>query len=193
VPNVVNIPREQAEQQLKDAGLKVGRVTPEYSDKVPENVVMAQDVSSKKRVFHDTAVSLTVSNGPDPANPATTPDSGAGTPVAGDTTNPDAGPQPGTDPPGSDGADAQDKETHTFSRTISISHDGRGRRQVRVEYKDALGEHPAVIDEGHEEGDKILIKFDYVGKAITLIIQYDGQKVFDKTFDPQTVRKRTIQ
>ena len=62
-----------------------------------------------------------------------------------------------------------------------------------MKYKDALGEHPAVIDEGHDEGDKILIKFDYAGKAITLTIEYDGQVVFDKTFDPQAVRKRTLQ
>ena len=192
VPNVVNLPRDQAEQQLKDAGLKVGRVTPEYSDKVPENVVIAQDVSFKKRVFHDTAVSLTVSNGPDPANPGSGPDTPANT-AGQDTGSGDTPPAPGAEGGTADSTDTTERETHTFTRTININHDGRGRRQVRVKYKDALGEHPAVIDEGHDEGDKILIKFDYAGKAITLTIEYDGQVVFDKTFDPQAVRKRTLQ
>ena len=37
--------REQAEQTLKDAGLTLGKVTPEYSAKVAANMILRQNVS----------------------------------------------------------------------------------------------------------------------------------------------------
>lgn len=196
VPNVVNLPREEAEQKLKDAGLKVGRVTPEYSDKVLENVVINQDVTYKKRVFHDTVVDLTVSNGPNPnETPKQNPDN--------NDANNDNEPANNTQDDNTDtehnnpdnpqnNPDNADTQTHTFSRVISINHDGKGRRQVRVEYKDLQGEHPAVIDEPHDEGDQIQVKFDYVGKMITLRVFYDDHIKMEKTFDPEATRKTTI-
>jgi serine/threonine-protein kinase len=197
VPNVVNLPREQAEQKLKDAGLKVGRVTPEYNDTVPENVVLSQDVTYKKRVFHDQVVSLSVSNGPNPN--IVTPAESTGTT---ETDSTDTNTTDNTQTTGENGAepaaansqadDSQDTTTHTFSRYISILKDGKGRRQVRVEFTDAAGSHPPVIDEGHEEGDKILIKFDYTGKMITLRVLYDSRVKMERTFDPEATKRSTI-
>ena len=83
-------------------------------------------------------------------------------------------------------------ETRSFRRNISIPPDGMGLRQVRVEYRDAQGRHAAVIDEPHDEGDRIPISFEYVGKNITLEVYYDERKVFDKTFDPQATRNEKI-
>ena len=45
VPNVVGLPRDEAEQKIKDAGLTVGKVTPEYSDTVAVNSIISQNVS----------------------------------------------------------------------------------------------------------------------------------------------------
>lgn len=198
VPNVVNLSREDAEQKLKDAGLKVGRVTPEYNDKTPENIVISQDVTSKKRVFHDTVVSLAVSNGPNPdthpagteANPkdpnTTRSDTDAGTADTGNQNEP----RPGDNTNNADGATS---DSHTFSRYISINRDGRGRRRVRVEYLDGTGSHPPVIDEGHDEGDKILIKFDYTGTTITLRVYYDDVLKSNWNLNPEATKRATIQ
>ncbi len=203
VPNVVNLPRDQAEQKLKEAGLKVGRVTPEYNDNIPENVVLSQDVTYKKRVFHDTVVSLAVSNGPNPETVTSTDntgstgsDSGDPNTAADNTQGNDSG---NTDSSTSDGSttspppvDTPDASTHNFSRYISILKDGKGRRQVRVEYTDLEGAHPPVIDEGHDEGDKILIKFDYVGKTIKLKVFYDNVLKMERTIDPEATKRSTI-
>ncbi len=194
VPNVVNMSREEAEQKLKDAGLKVGRVTPEYNDHIAENVVINQDVTFKKRVFHDTVVSLTVSNGPDPASPHASDTPPGGAPDGSTTENP-----PTTNPDGGNAGDgthapdngAADTEQHSFSRYIGINRDGRGRRRVRVEFSDATGTHPPVIDEGHDEGDRIQIKFDYTGKTIVLKVYYDDVLKSSWTLSPDTSRKTT--
>lgn len=193
VPNVVDLPRDQAEQKLKDSGLKVGRVTPEYNDHVADNVVLSQDVTSKKRVLHDTVVSLAVSNGPSPEsvtnpdNPTIPGNDSGDTNATGD--NPTANGTNTGDPPA---GDASDNETHTFSRYISILKDGKGRRTVKVEFKDSQGDHAPVIDEGHDEGDKIFIKFDYTGKTITLRVFYDDHLKMERTFDPEATRRSTI-
>ena len=202
VPNVVNLPRDQAEQKLKDAGLKVGRVTPDYSDSVPENMVLSQDVTYKKRVLHDTVVSLTVSNGPNPETVTSTDSPGA---AASDSVDPnttadnaqasrdlDASNTPTGDAGAPQTGDLTDTSQHTFSRYISILKDGKGRRQVRVEYTDSEGTHPPVIDEGHDEGDKILIKFDYTGKTITLRVFYDNRIKLERTIDPEATKRSTI-
>jgi hypothetical protein len=192
VPNVAHLPREEAEQKLQAAGLKVGQITPEYSDKVPANSVISQDVTFKKRVFHDTAVDLVVSDGPKPDYaPGDTGDTSNPPSVAPNPGNDNGAPAnpPDTNPPGNTdatGGAAADETLHHFDRSITIGKDGKGNRRVRVEYRDAQGMHPALIDEYHNEGDKIKLTFDYYGKNITLSIYYDDQLVKETTFDPQS-------
>jgi serine/threonine-protein kinase len=142
VPNLVNLQRDEAEQKLKDAGLTVGKVTPEYSAKVPRDSVISQDVSPKKRVLHDTAVGFIVSDGPKP-------DYSDSTGLSTDTSTP--GNLNGPTSPSKPNDEPQDLPTHLFDRSITINPDGLGTRRVRVEYVDADGEHTPVIDEPHNE------------------------------------------
>ena len=204
VPNVVGMTREQAEQALKDAGLTLGKVTPEYSPKVAANVILRQNVSYKKQVLHDQAVDLVVSDGPKPdyatdpsSDPTGSPTSadGAGgdatsaaadvngaTPsnpnIAGsDSGDPNANPNPPDDPGNS--------EPHEFRRVVRVPDDGKGRRRVRIEFVDANGlSIQPIADEEHNAGDPIHVQFTYYGKKITLRVYYDGQLNWTKTFDP---------
>ncbi len=208
VPNVVNLPKEEAEKKLKDAGLTVGRIMPEYSSTVPANSVIRQNVSYKKRVFHDTAVDLVVSDGPKPdyasvdtnepqnAAPSGTDNSGSGSGSA-DNGGTDTGTQndAATMPPTGDQNSTADNNSqtqpeqppHTFDRTIHIANDGEGIRQVRIDYRDSQGWHTA-IDELHNAGERFPLMFDYYGKYITMRIYYDGKLKKEFTFDPQDKR-----
>ncbi len=188
VPNVVGLARDEAEQKLQAAGLKVGRVSPEYSDSVPINSVVTQDVTFKKRVYHDTVVDLIVSDGPKPsfASPSpgdNPPDPGSGDASGNSPDNSSTTPDPSIDT----------SMPRHFSRTITIAKDGLGSRKVRIEYRDAQGPHPAVVDEQHKERDTIPVKFDYYGSSITMTIYYDDKLVKEVTFDPEKTKRQSVQ
>lgn len=187
VPKVTGLSRDDAEKKLKESGLLVGPVTVTNSETVPPEVVIKQTVSFKKRVLQDTAVGLVISDGPKmeyapetDAFPAPDTETEIGPDDSAEPTTADTEQNPPPD------------EMRAFRRTISIPSDGRGLRQVRVEYRDNRGSHAAVIEEAHDEGDKIPIAFDYYGKNITLMIFYDEEKVFSRTFDPQATRNERI-
>lgn len=188
--------REEAEKKLQESGLKLGKVMPEYNNKVPAGSVIRQNVSYKKRVFHDTAVDLAISDGPKPDYAADTNDTPDVT-TPDTNTNADAGsgnsPNTGAAPDNTTGTPPDqpppDIQTHTFDRTISIPHDHLGSRQVRIEYRNSQGWQPAPVDEAHNEGDKIPVRFTYLGKNITLRIYYDDRLSWERTFDPQDKKR----
>ncbi len=186
VPNLENLQRDDAEQKLKVAGLTIGRVTLEYSAKVPRDAVIGQDVSPKKRVLHDTAVDLLVSDGPKPdysdATGLTSDESSVGTAGASER------PQTSNSHP-----DVADLQTHTFDRSVTIKNDGLGSRQVRIEYVDADGEHTPVIDEPHKDGDRVPLHFEYRGKKITLRAFYNDEKKWEiPDLDPEATKHQRI-
>jgi beta-lactam-binding protein with PASTA domain len=194
VPNLVGLSREDAEQKLNSVGLKVGKISPEYNSKVPVNNVVNQDVTYKKRVFHDTPVDMVISDGPKPDENAPVDP----IPPEGDPANTPSNPPPGTPstsgatPDSSGDTEAEAHQSHQYDRSVTLVKDGQGSRRVRVEYKDAQGEHPAVVDEMHNEGDVIPVKFDYFGKTITLRIYYDNKLVKELAFDPLATQKKAL-
>ncbi len=205
VPNVANLVKEEAEQRLKDAGLTVGAVTTEYSDRVATNLVVRQNVSYKKRVFHDTAVDLVISDGPKPEYassdnggnsgdlPPTDPNAADNTSNGDNSAATDAG---SVDANSANPVDTPAPEPdRTFDRSIDIPRDGMGVRQVKIVYKDAQGWHDQVpvIDEPHNEGERIPISFSYQGRKITLRIYYNNVMKWEKRFDPQKTLKERVQ
>ncbi|CEK13096.1 protein kinase domain-containing protein [Chthonomonas calidirosea] len=173
VPNVVGLPRDQAEQKLLSVGLKVGQVIPVYSNTVPQGVVVSQDVSDQKRVLHDTAVDLTVSDGPQPdyAQPAS--------PSSSTTDNNSTPPPPDTN------SSNDQLQTHEFKSTIVLqptATSGPGPWEVRISYTDATGIPIDVIDEQHYAGDKVPIDFTYQGDHFTLRIYYNDQLVLQHVY-----------
>jgi serine/threonine-protein kinase len=66
VPSVVGQPLGQAEQQIRGAGLAVGKVTKAYSETVAKGSVISADPAPGKALRPNTPVDLTVSKGPAP-------------------------------------------------------------------------------------------------------------------------------
>jgi len=203
VPDVTGIDKDQAEQKLKDAGLTIGKVMPQYDKKSPRNAVISQNVSFKKRVLHDTAVDLIFSDGPQPEfsdnqpyeNNTNNGDGGANGDGGGAHSMPDnTGTLPGASQEmAQDGTvvNTGDDEQHEFTRNIDIPKDGKGRRQVKIEMIDQNVENShldpiVIVDEMHDEGDRIPVNFQYHGKYITLRIYFDrsGTPAWSRRFDP---------
>jgi serine/threonine-protein kinase len=66
VPNVRGMTQEDAAKQLAAANLEAGQVLQDYSRKVPEGQVMGTDPAIGTPLKRGTAVSLTISQGPEP-------------------------------------------------------------------------------------------------------------------------------
>ncbi len=218
VPNVKGMDRDTARKTLEDAGLTVGKLQAQYSSTVPIDNIISQDVSSKKRVLHDTTVDLTYSDGPTPGfeatpgtssngSPATSPNSGSSTGGNSSTTGPSTGgsgtgsSQQSADNPaaavgaasgaGSSSNSTPLPATHTFNFPITLHktpESGAGPWDVRITYTDSTGEHE-VMDSQQNDGDKVPVSFEYTGSNITLKIYYNGVKVYDKKLNPQTLKK----
>ena len=138
---------------------------------------------SKKRFLHDTAVGLIVSDGPKP-------DYSDAVGPGGDAANPVPATNPTPVPP----SDPADQQTHTFERPVTIKPDGMGARQVRVEYVDADGEHTPVIDEPHNEDDRVPLRLEYRGKKITLRAFYNDEKKWEMpNLDPEATKHQRIE
>ncbi len=187
VPDITGLTKEDAVQKLKDAGLTLGIIMTESNSTVPSNHVIRQDVSSRKRIFHDTAVGMTISDGPKIGEIAARDGSDQNLGTDANKTTSDQSPQVSTNP------SEADQQAHSFERNISIPRDTLGRRKVRIEYKDAMGAPVSVIDEERGEGDKIPVSFTYYGKMITLTIYYDEKKQWEKTFDPLLTQNQRVQ
>lgn len=65
VPDITKVTREVAEEMLADAGFVPGTVTEEFSDIVAAGMVMKQTVAAESQLKEGSAVSYTVSKGPD--------------------------------------------------------------------------------------------------------------------------------
>ena len=76
VPDLTGMTQQGATNALTQAGLKVGTITPEQSDKGPAGTVVAQDPAAASKVDEGSAVALTISSGatPSPATTASVPD-----------------------------------------------------------------------------------------------------------------------
>lgn len=66
VINFLNVPLEQAKEQITQLGLKVGKVTEYHSDEYAEGRVSWQSIAQGEQVDKDTAIDLWVSLGPEP-------------------------------------------------------------------------------------------------------------------------------
>jgi len=65
VPDLRNITRNEAENRLTDADLRLGNVTEAYSDTVAVGMVISQSVAAGQRVASNTSVNIVISRGPE--------------------------------------------------------------------------------------------------------------------------------
>ena len=73
VPNVVNLPEDDARQALEDAGLEVGDVQQDPDADQEAGIVSDQSLSSGQRVPRGTSITITVSDKPDEPDPEDPP------------------------------------------------------------------------------------------------------------------------
>ena len=64
VPDVIDVPQDEAEALLEDAGLEVGEVTPGASDEIDPGNVITSDPVADTEVDRGSSVDLVVSTGP---------------------------------------------------------------------------------------------------------------------------------
>lgn len=69
VPDLVGMTEQGAAKALEQAGLKVGKVVSEQSDKGPAGTVITQDPAAGSQVAEGSLVALTVSSGASPSPP----------------------------------------------------------------------------------------------------------------------------
>ena len=74
VPNVVSLTQADAKKAINAAGLQVGTVTKEASDKVPLGSVISQDPAAHTQAKPNSKVNLVVSSGKEKAKDVTVPD-----------------------------------------------------------------------------------------------------------------------
>ncbi|MDE2206455.1 MAG: PASTA domain-containing protein [Armatimonadetes bacterium] len=195
-PSVLNMDQQDALQAVKDAGLTLGAITTADSDTAPPGTVVSQSVSPGRKVFHDSPISLVVSDGPSAGSSSS---ASGNAPASGAGDQADAGGGNSAVPPTppdsvANGAQPDDLTVpHTFDRTVDIPMDGRGTRTVRITYSDAVTPTPVeLINEPHTEGDKIHLNFPYYGRKVTLSIYYDGRRVWRKRFDPKATDNQIV-
>ncbi|HEV2281569.1 MAG TPA: Stk1 family PASTA domain-containing Ser/Thr kinase [bacterium] len=70
VPNVTGVPLDQAQAQLRAAGLAAGHVSYTYDDRVPAGVVVRQQRAAGTQAAGGDAVDLVVSQGPSQPQPS---------------------------------------------------------------------------------------------------------------------------
>ena len=73
VPNVIGKADADAQSAIAAAGLSVGTVSYDYNDNVPEGQVVSQSIDGGKKVAAGTAVGISVSLGPKPAEKVSVP------------------------------------------------------------------------------------------------------------------------
>lgn len=152
VPDLKGLSAEAAESRLRSAGLTLGAVNRAFHDTVAHNAVVSQNPRAGKRVDRDLAVALTLSDGPEHRERDTI---GAG------RLSP---PEPADDGP------------HTMDLEVEVKRDGKGRRQVRIEYDDDRGTH-VTVDDVHGEGDVIRRKVEVYGRTMRVRVYYGDSLV----------------
>ncbi len=173
VPDIARRPKDEAVTKLQEAGLSLGEVDLKYSDTVPAGAVLSQTPRPGRRVERNSAVSLTLSDGPKEPKPV--PDAGAsgdtgGMPSESETLAPR---DPGTA-----------ERVDTFDLRVHVKRDGRGMRRVRIVCTDAQGTE-TVYDDLRSEGEDISQSADVRGDRVRIRVYYgeDAQPVSDRVHE----------
>jgi len=147
VPDLTGLPEAQAYQAAEDGGFTVGKVTTEYSDKVPVNSVVKQDPAKGSLAPPRSTIALVISLGVKP------------------------------EPPVDTGADQPEGTQRNFQVNVTVPDDADGQQEVRIVVNDDRGETTAVQefhDPGDKfnqtvaaYGDNVRIRVYVAGRAVS--------------------------
>ena len=117
VPNLEGMTKAEAEKELSDASLVLGKITEEYSDTVEKDRIIRQAIKADSKIEKQTKVNVVMSLGPKPEeSPSPSP-------------SPSAEPSPSPSPSPSGGAD---NEEVTKEIQIKLPQDGPNKIYVDV-------------------------------------------------------------
>lgn len=148
VPNIVNLPREEAGSRIRAAGLNEGEVTQEYSDTIPAGNIIRQSPAPGTRVEREQPVNMVFSLGP---KPEPVPDVTYDVPPT----------QPG--------------EVRSFDVKLTVPP-GPQDQNLQIVVEDDYGEQTAYSDVVHP-GDKIQQTVQGVGDKVTIRIYLDDKLI----------------
>lgn len=152
IPDLTGLPEPEAYQAAEDAGFGIGKVTTEYSDKVPVNDVIKQDPEKDALATPHSSIALVVSLGPKPEAPPV--DDTSGTP---------------------------DGQERSFSIGVTVPSDADGQQEVRIVVDDSRGETTAV-QEFHDPGDRFDQTVTAYGNKVRIKVYVGGHVVSDNTY-----------
>lgn len=152
VPDLVGLPESEANATAVREGFTIGKVTEEYSDKIPVNSVISQSPEAGLMRRPNTPISLVISLGPKPetVTPPTVPSLGA-------------------------------SNIRRFSVSVEVPENVEGAQEVRIVVNDDRGE-TTVYQEQREPGDKFNVSISTVGAPARIRMYVGGNLVSDDTY-----------
>ncbi|MHB1456128.1 MAG: protein kinase domain-containing protein [Armatimonadota bacterium] len=155
VPNLNGIPLEDAQKNIIQAGLSVGEVTDEYSDKIPMGNVIKQKPASGIKLDRDSKVDLTYSLGP--------------------KTEDETSSTIEETPSSNDGSSQSSGQPRSFDVKFKVPP-GPDQQNVEIAVVDDYGEN-IVYTEVKRPGESVEQTVEGVGSKIKLRIYIDGKLV----------------
>lgn len=156
VPDLVGLPESEANQAIEDEGFAVGKVTTEYSDKVPMYAVIRQSPEHDSMAPPGSSVDMVVSLGSKTEPAAST-----------DNTNNNTSETTG--------------QQRKFKVAVDVPADADGAQEVRIIVNDDRGENTA-IQEFHDPGDKFSQLVTTYGDNVRIRVYVGGRLMSDETY-----------
>ena len=155
VPDVTGMSESEANDAVVDKGFTVGKVTEQYSEKVPVNAVIAQDPPSGMMAEPGSTVALVVSLGPKP--------------------------EPVSSEESSDSEPERTSTKHTYRVTADVANDAEGSQEVKIVVVDDRGENVA-YQRYHDPGERVTQTVTAYGSSPRIMVYVGGDLVSDNTY-----------
>lgn len=151
IPDITGLPESQANESAVHAGFTIGKVTQEYSDKIPANAVISQDPPAGVRRAPGGAIDVIMSNGPKPES---------------------------TSEPTSESTESS--VSHRYRVKVEVPDDADGEQEVQIVVVDDRGESTA-YSENRQPGDSFTRIISTYGDRPEIKIYVGGEMVKDYT------------
>lgn len=155
IPDLTGLPEASASETAVGAGFTIGKVTEEYSDKVPINAVISQTPDAGVIRPPGSRIDLKLSLG----------------------AKPESIPSESTEQPN----DSSTKNQNRFNVAVEVPSDAEGAQEVRIVVDDERGE-TTPYKEMHQAGDRFTVKVNTQGSSPRIRVYVDDSVVTDETY-----------
>ena len=155
IPDLSGLPEASANETAVGAGFTIGKVTEEYSEKVPINAVISQAPDAGVIRPPGSKIDLKLSLGP----------------------KPESLPSESNEQP----ADTSTKNQNRFNVAVEVPTDAEGVQDVRIVVDDGRGE-TTPYQEMHQPGDKFTVRVVTEGSSPRIRVYVGDNVVTDETY-----------